>query len=125
MPRRQRRGGGGAPVGQPRSVERGERRACPPRLQHVSSHDRGRPARGIAGKDVDDLRAEVEAGLGRALRPGGHQKLDRRLLARALDLVMMAGGRDEASAHRHAQRLDQRGKIERAVDVLGRKDPHG
>src|SRR5271166_4592980 len=122
--RRQRRGGGGAPVGQPCSVERGERRARPSRLQHVSSHDRGQAARSIAGKAIDDLRPEIEAGARRALRPGGHQKLDRRFLAGALDLVMMALGRDEAAAHRHAQRLDQRGKIERAIDVLVGEDPH-
>jgi hypothetical protein len=59
-----------------------------------------------------------------ALGPGGHQQLRRRCFARALDFIVMAARGDRSAAHRLAERLNQRGKIERRVNVLSREEPH-
>ncbi len=71
MARRQRRGGGGAPQRQPRSVHGGERRAGDAGLQDVEAEHGRQAARRIAGKDVDDLHAEKIAGAGAGLVQAG------------------------------------------------------
>ena len=119
-----RRSRSGAPVRQPRPVERRQGLACPAGLKNVDARDRRQPARAVAGKDVDDLHAEIEAGARGALGPGGHEEVGRDRLARALHRMMMAVRRDETAAHRLRKLIDEAREIERPVDIVGRESAH-